>query len=484
MRELEIDTSGVAVTRDDLAPWTRYLSEPFAERKVIVSLDLLAAMTGKVALLQQWGAKRPLLLADGRGSGPVPSEDDAEIVLLPEPSFPSLTEQVRARMRPAEQLTPEVVAAVEAYDPTGSAVWWVSPVGLNEPMLGRPVLGGRPAAQAALEDKLIVDDLVEKVGGPRPASMIVPASYDELMRATRRVIEESGRGQVVWAGDNRGGTNGGGDYVRLISSTQQARSAAEFYAERCDRVRVSEFLEGVPCSIHGIVLPDGVITLRPVELVNMLDHHNGRFLYGGLGTTWDPPAEDRSEMRELARALGRRLQHDLGFRGAFGIDGVLTRGGFRVTELNPRFSGGLTRLQRAAPDVELELVHLNALIARDVGRAAAELEADALQSLDQHRFVDLMALSSQRVMTEHTDVLVKAGDGRLELAETEDTIIGSVVAGPSAVGTFFRLVVPDEVLGFGQRAAQLGLLLHEFANRVWDTDFPVAQMAPDVRPWT
>ncbi len=481
MPDLEIDTVGVPLARDDLDPWARYLSEPFADRKVIVSLDLLAAMTGKVALLQQWGAQRPLLIADGRGSGPVPSEDDAEILVLPEASYASLTDQVRARMRPDEQLTPEVVSAVETYDPAGSAVWWVGPVGLNQPLLGREVLGGRPPAQAALEDKLIVDDLLEAVAAPRPASIVAASSYDDLMHATRQVAEQSGRGQVVWAGDSRGGPNGGGDYVRLISSAQQARSAAEFFAERCDRIRVSAFLEGVPCSIHGIVLPDGVVTLRPVELVNMLDHTNGRFLYGGLGTTWDPPDADRNDMRALARAVGRHLQRDMGFRGAFGIDGVLTRDGFRVTEFNPRFSGGLTRLQRAAPDAELELVHLNALIGRDVGRPAAELEESALESLDRRRFVDLMALTSQRVMTEHTDVLVKAGDGRLELADTEDTIIGSVVAGPSALGTFFRLVVPDEVLGFGQRAAQFGLLLHEFANRVWDSDFPAAQMAPDVR---
>jgi len=481
--DLEIGTVGIQLTQDDLSPWSRHLSEPFADRKVIVSLDLLAAMTGKVALLQRWGAQRPLLLADGRGSGPVPSQDDAVIVEFAEPSYDSLTEQVRARMRPDQQLTPDVVAAVQAYDPTGSAVWWVSPVGLNEPLLGRPVLGGRPRAQAELEDKLIVDGLLGAIGAPRPSSRVVSSSYDDLIDATTQVITESGRGQVVWAGDNRGGTNGGGDFVRLVSTLEQARAAAAFFAQHCDRVRVSEFLEGVPCSIHGIVLPDGVVTLRPVELVNLLDHDHGRFLYGGLGTTWDPPAADRDDMRALARTLGLHLKADMAYRGAFGIDGVLTRDGFRVTEFNPRFSGGLTRLQRAAPDVELELVHINALLGRDVARSAADIETSALELLDSHRFVDLMALNSERLMSEHTDVLVKAGDGRLELADIEDTILGSIVAGPSSLGTFFRLVVPDEVLDTGQRAAQFGLLLHEFTNRVWHTDFPVAQMAPDVRRW-
>ena len=43
--------------------------------------------------------------------------------------------------------------------------------------------------------------------------------------------------------------------------------------------------------------------------------------------------------------------------------------------MNPRFSGGLTRLASAAPDLHLDLLQLNALIGRDVGRPAADIEA-------------------------------------------------------------------------------------------------------------
>ena len=49
------------------------------------------------------------------------------------------------------------------------------------------------------------------------------------------------------------------------------------------------FLDGVPCSIHGMVLPDGTAVFRPVEIAILRDVARRRFVYGGLSTYWDPP---------------------------------------------------------------------------------------------------------------------------------------------------------------------------------------------------
>lgn len=81
-------------------PWERHLSEPLRGRQVIVGFELLAGMTGLVGQLARWGARRPLLIADGRGTGAVPGPDNAEILVVDERRADSLTEQVRARMRP------------------------------------------------------------------------------------------------------------------------------------------------------------------------------------------------------------------------------------------------------------------------------------------------------------------------------------------------------------------------------------------------
>ena len=406
-----------------MSDWERHLCAPLTGRKVICAFEVLAGMTGQVAKLQRWGAQRPLLIADGRGTGPLPLETDADILLQEAPGAESLTEQVRARVDVEQRLTPEVIAAVERYDPDGAAVWWVSPVGPNEPMLGRPVLGGRPTTQIRLEDKLLLDAVLDAVGAPKAPSETAPTSYAAALAASERVAAATGSRHVVWAGDNRDGVNGGGDYIRVLDLDRPeplAGAAVDFFAEHCDLIRVSPMLAGVPCSIHGLVLPDGVVALRPVELVNLLRPESGTFFYGGMATSWDPPRAETEAMRDLVRSVGVHLNREHGLRGAFGIDGVLTTDGFRVTEINPRFSGGLTRLSNTAPDLHLDLVQINALLDRDIGRAAADIEAEAMQSLTDRRIVDLMGLSTAAADGRHDLPAGAAGRHRRSSAAGAD----------------------------------------------------------------
>lgn len=482
---------------DGVDPWEWYLSEPVRDRPVLVAFELLTGMTRTVADLRRWGARRPLLLADGRGTGLIPAPEDADVVMLPEETFTSLTEQVRARMHPESRLTPAVVSEVDTYDPAGHAWWWVSPVSPNTAMLGRSVLGGRPPGQAALEDKMLVDPLLAAIEWPASPGVDVAATYDELMRATTELLASAGGDEVVWAGDTLSGTNGGGDYVRWVRTTTHAVEAAEFFSQRCRRVRVSAFLDGVPCSIHGLCLPDGVAVFRPVELATLRNPDRGRFVYAGMGTTWEPAPSDAEEMRRLARALGEHLSRRYGYRGGFGIDGVMTADGFRVNEVNPRFSGGLTRLARIAPEAHLELVQVNALLGRDVGKSVAEIEDETLRMLDDNRFIDAMGLSDRHLFDDHVEIAVAAGDARLEPADLSDprvtadtpgevstdvlSVIGSVAAGPSPLGSFVRFTVSDDVLRVGDRVAPYSALLLDFADRTWGTDFGRVLMAPDVR---
>jgi predicted ATP-grasp superfamily ATP-dependent carboligase len=90
-----------------------------------------------------------------------------------------------------------------------------------------------------------------------------------------------------------------------------------------------------------VVTEDGVAVLRPVELVMLRPPTGSRFRYAGAGTFWDPPPADREATREVARRVGRALADRVGFRGAFGVDGILSEDGFVPTELNPRFAAGL-----------------------------------------------------------------------------------------------------------------------------------------------
>ncbi|MDX6365752.1 MAG: hypothetical protein QOK30_828 [Nocardioidaceae bacterium] len=455
-----------------LDAWERHLCAPVTGRKVICAFEVLAGLTQAVSKLRRWGAQRPLLLADGVGTGPLPTADEADVELLEPAPFDTVTEQVRARTRPLSRLSPEAVEAVERYDPERGALWWMSPVTPNEPLLGRSVLGGRPDTAAALENKVLVDDLLDAIAAARPPSRTSRAGYEELTAATVDVLARSGATEAVWAGDNRDGINGGGDYVRWIRTSDHARRAANFFAAHCDRVRVSPYVQGVPCSIHGIVLPDGVVVLRPVELISLLRPLDGRFTYAGLGTTWDPARADRDEMRSLARALGTYLRRRYGYRGAFGVDGVVTSDGYRVTEVNTRFSGGLTRLATVAPRAQLELVHVNALTGRDVRRAAGDIEEQALDLLDATRFVDVVGLSSTPADAT-TSLRVRTDGTRLEAAGVGNDAVATVQRGPAGNGTgsFVRLVMDDDTVAPGERCAPYGALLYEFADRTWATGF-------------
>src|SRR5690606_4075064 len=109
---------------------------------------------------------------------------------------------------------------------------------------------------------------------------------------------------------------------------------AEFLAEEAHRVRVMPFLDGIPCSIHGIVFDDAVSVLRPCEMVALRRPGRSDLYYAGMGSTWDPPAAARADMRALCRRVGEHLRRTVGYRGVFTVDGVLTRDGFRPTELN------------------------------------------------------------------------------------------------------------------------------------------------------
>ena len=74
---------------------------------------------------------------------------------------------------------------------------------------------------------------------------------------------------TAWAGDARQGFHGGAFGLRWVKAEEDVAEAVAFLAARCDRVRVMPFLEGIPCSIHGVVFPRGAATFRPVEMVTL-----------------------------------------------------------------------------------------------------------------------------------------------------------------------------------------------------------------------
>jgi hypothetical protein len=199
---------------------------------------------------------------------------------------------------------------------------------------------------------VVVDALWDALGVPRAPSAVVATEPAALDAAARGLDRGDG---TVWAGDAGEGCNGGAVYLRWVRGDDDAAEAAAFLAAHCDRARVMPFLEGIPCSIHGMVFPRGVAAFRPVEMVILRRPGSSRLRYAGAATFWDPPDRDRAAMRELARRVGEGLRERVGYRGAFTVDGVLTVDGFLPTELNPRLGAGLAVMTHDLPELPVVL---------------------------------------------------------------------------------------------------------------------------------
>ena len=453
---------------------TARLGELWAGRPVIIGPFVLAGSTPMVAWFRELGCP-VLVVATTRGAGPVPAEGDCKVVTVAPPAAASMTEELRTHDRMAHHLPDHARAAIDAFDPEGAGTWFATPfVTTDQPIDGRPVTGGRPASFLALEDKLVADAVWDAAEVERAPYRIVDLADDAALdAATAELRTELG---VVWSGDARDGFNGGGNFVRWLRDDTDRAEALAFFRPRCDRVRVLPFLEGVPCSIHGYVLPDGTAALRPVEIVVLRDADARTFTYSGLGTTWDPPASDRDAMRDAVHRVGAHLQQEHGYRGAFGIDGVLTADGFRPTELNTRMSAGAT----AVGEVDRRFfTFLQAALVADVdtGLTAADVEG-LVPEMDAHRTGKVLCVGQGRTV-DHDESYPIAWDGTaFTRAEGETGNVFSIGSTPSGL---FARVDPCTAVVPGQRLAPVNAALVAYVDATYDAGFGAVEPAPDVR---
>lgn len=464
--------------RFELSALDERLASVVRGRRVIVVTTVAASAAEAVNQLRRYGAQRPLVISHGSGIGLGPSVEDAELVVHPLPQRPTLmSEEIQAHIAFVADLPAPVVEAVNRYDPDASALWWLlAMVETAATLLGRRVLGGRRANWAALEDKTLGDQVFDAAGVRRPRTLVVPVQ-DSALRAAALELD-SGDG-TVWSGDAREGMNGGGEFVRWVRTPVAASLATTLFERHCDRVRVSPFLDGVPCSIHGLVLPDGVAVLRPVELL-VLRGQEDRFVYAGMSTWWDPPAHDREVMRDAARRVGAYLARTVGFRGGFSVDGVLSADGWLPTELNPRFAGGLTTIARALDGFPLQFLQAALAAGMDTGLTARGLEQGLLTAADERRNMVMHAIStafrSEQTITD--DVVL---DGRT-LRRTQPGVDpeARVEVGPAALGVIVRFTPAESTMALGDRAAPYACALLDFTDREYGTDFGHCMSAPAV----
>jgi hypothetical protein len=408
------------------------------QRVIIVGLPL-AGTADAVARFRRLGSDRCLVLASGRGSGTFPSPDDAEWMIL-EHRSPDVVTELHAVEGLMANPPAEVIGAMDRYDP-GRRALVVAPVVTLGPipteMAGRRVWGGRPAASLALEDKTRIDAFWDRIGIERAPFALAPLSIAAVRGAFDRMDYGSG---TVWAGDARDGLHGGAHLIRWVRSGSDLTEALAFFSERCDQVRIMPFLEGIPCSIHGLVFPDDIVTIRPVELVTLRPTAGAKFLYAGAATYWDPSDADREYMRGVARRVGEAFRAEVG-PGTFTVDGIMTEDGFRPTELNPRFGAGLNVIARGLPDLPLVLICQALQGGEALDYRPRDLEDMLVQGADAHRSGGGWT-TIKTVVQESREHAIARVDGGYRLAALGEPADASLLIGPSNIGGFVRFT-PD-----------------------------------------
>lgn len=399
---------------------TARLGELFSHHRWILLSDVSAHTQPVIDQLREWGGSEFLVVAGQTGVGDQP---EVEVVHMPSPPG-TVMEGFRRFAARVWDPPPEVRRAVDRFDQDGTARVIGPQFGTPTVFLGRRLYGARPEEWEALEDKTKVDAIWDEAGVARAPSVVV-----ELDAAVSAAADLAGDMGTVWAADNTEGWHGGGEYVRWVGDVGTAARTVEELRGKAHRVRVMPFLDGIPCSIHGVVTPDGVAALRPVELLILRKRNRTGFVYAGVADTWDPPLTVRDEMRSAARSVGEVLRRISGHRGPFSIDGVATTEGFRPTELNPRSSVGYGIQAGTVPEL-LGSFFVRALVEGDLDVPARWLEELIVTSADASRVIRM----GVPVTGSFSPAVLKlaAADGAVTVDPDGDTL----EIGPSPTGSF------------------------------------------------
>jgi hypothetical protein len=448
--------------------WRPALGEVFDGRAVVIAGGVPGSWGDYVEHLRSAGASRVMIVAT-EGPGLRPGPDVPTIVAEP-PSGLTMMERVRWSNELLREPTEEILAAVDRFDPGGTAIAVGSFLNEAPHLGGRPFLAHRRPEWVAMEDKTVIDAFWDRVGIRRLPSAVVPVGE----AADAAPVLDRGAG-TVWSADAREGFHGGASATHWVADDASRARAVDALRPMCDRVRVMPFVDGIPCSIHGIVLPDGIAVLRPVEMVTL--RRGTELVYAGCATFWDPPDRIRDDMRRTADAAGRRLRIECGFRGTFTIDGVVDADGFWPTELNPRFGVGLGIVARATGDIPILLVHELAVAGRPVGADATVVEAVLVAHADEHRSGGTWRATSDgtRAADGRTASFV---DGAWEWADADTPAAptaGTVDAGPSFTRCSFVPASTPVGESVGRRAAAFW----RFADDRLGTGLGELEAAPD-----
>ena len=453
--------------------YVELLRPVFAGRRWIIAIDDLSATTPLVEALRSLGAGPVLVVAGRRGYGPIP-DGSVETCIVDQP-LRSQHGMLQSWDAALVDLPRRVRRKIDEFDPYGEAQVITALLTTLRTIAGREVFGARDPTWLRLQDRAVVDRIWRVAGVRDVRRVVVPADPPALRAAAREIDMGSG---TVWVSDRHDGWHGRDGYLRWVRTRVDADEAAVLFHGRAKRVRVMPFLDGIPCSIDGLVFPDDVVVLRPTEMVVLRRPRDSRLCYASSATLWDPPEEAREDMRTTARSVGRYLQGALDYRGAFTIDGVMTVDGFVPIELNPRYGSMLGAIARAS-GAPLYLLTLSLMSGAQLDIDTTILESELLEAADERRVAQAsLRVASPRRYVE--DVALRWTDaGFVVVTEDEADALLTLGPGPRR-GAMVRVVLDTTLHPPGPSIAPKVVSAFAVADDLWNLGIGELEPAPDL----
>lgn len=242
-----------------------------------------------------------------------------------------LRDRLIPAQHPLDQRDPRRLAAVLAIDP------------LTVPNDERSSLGVRNPVWQLFEDKTVIDCLWDRLGVPRPASVVGDHTLD-LIAASRAVNRGDGVVCAVQTAGAEASANASG-----ISWWSDGRP--DLYLPRGSRVKIPPLLIGRAMRLHGLITDDLIAPFPTMNVVTLPRFPLHQFLCCGC-----VPAPLEMWAVDLTRQLGSGLRDLLGYRGVFSVDGILADRRFLPTDLNTRITSAI---EAAPTDIRIRLQAAN-----------------------------------------------------------------------------------------------------------------------------
>ncbi|WP_237388452.1 hypothetical protein [Xenorhabdus sp. Sc-CR9] len=181
------------------------------------------------------------------------------------------------------------------------------------PLANRPVYGCQRPEWAKFEDKTYIDENFRRWGINTPPYKIIAPDFDDAVAAF--CLLNKGKG-VILAADSSKSFHAGSAGLAWVKDHHELVKALDKFHDQTEKLRMAEFIQGIPCSILAMVLPKGVAVFDPIEILTVFEKTTNQLLFCGSSNRWRP-GKHAEIMRDYTRLTGEKLAEEARARAYF-----------------------------------------------------------------------------------------------------------------------------------------------------------------------